>query len=172
MKNSESTPRMKKMKGGGKLSRSEMVSVRLSPQLRYLAELAARQQRRTLSSFIEWALERQVAESEIYEGHYQCDNNRKFIGDVALNIWDVDEVDRFHILVARFPLLLTHDEQVLWKTIQSCAWLWGESDIEPHKRTPLQQMKILRVDRLKQIWPLIKEVAAGARDFDELPCGE
>ena len=36
--------------GGGKLSRSETVTVRLDPKLRYLAELAARIHRRTLSS--------------------------------------------------------------------------------------------------------------------------
>jgi hypothetical protein len=37
-----------KRKGGGKLSRSETVTVRLDPKLRYLAELAALKQRRTL----------------------------------------------------------------------------------------------------------------------------
>jgi hypothetical protein len=44
--------------GGGKLSRSETVTVRLDPKLRYLAELAARLHRRTLSSYIEWAIKR------------------------------------------------------------------------------------------------------------------
>jgi len=43
--------------GGGKLNRSETVTIRLDPKLRYLTELAARQQRRTLSSFIEWAID-------------------------------------------------------------------------------------------------------------------
>ena len=47
----------KRRGGGGKLARSETVTVRLAPKLRYLAELAARKQRRTLSSFIEWAIE-------------------------------------------------------------------------------------------------------------------
>ena len=42
--------------GGGKLSRSETVTVRLDPKLRYLAELAARLHRRTLSSYVEWAI--------------------------------------------------------------------------------------------------------------------
>src|SRR6516165_4850387 len=47
-----------KRKGGGaKLVRSETVTVRLDPKLRYLGEIAARKQRRTVSSFIEWAIE-------------------------------------------------------------------------------------------------------------------
>ena len=43
--------------GGGKLNRSETVTIRLDPKLRYLTELAARKHRRTVSSFIEWAIE-------------------------------------------------------------------------------------------------------------------
>jgi hypothetical protein len=46
----------KKKGGGGKLSRSEIVTVRLDPKLRFAVELAARKQRRTASSFIEWAI--------------------------------------------------------------------------------------------------------------------
>ena len=47
----------KKRKGGGsKLSRSEIIQVRLDPKLRFTAELAARKHRRTLSSFVEWAV--------------------------------------------------------------------------------------------------------------------
>ena len=44
-------PESKRKGGGGKLARSETVTVRLDPKLRYLAELAARIQRRSVSSF-------------------------------------------------------------------------------------------------------------------------
>ena len=43
-----------------KLNRSETVTVRLDPRLNYLAELAGRAQRRTKSSFIEWAVQEAV----------------------------------------------------------------------------------------------------------------
>lgn len=39
-----------------KLNRSETVTVRFDPRLNYLCDLAARAQRRTKSSFIEWAV--------------------------------------------------------------------------------------------------------------------
>lgn len=39
-----------------KPARSVTVTARLDRRLRYLAEIAARAQRRTLSSFIEWAI--------------------------------------------------------------------------------------------------------------------
>lgn len=47
--------------GGSKLSRSETVTVRLDPMTRYLAVLAGRNQRRTLSSYIEWAIQSAIA---------------------------------------------------------------------------------------------------------------
>lgn len=47
----------KRPTGGGKLSRSEVVSIRLDPRLRFGAEMAAAKCRRTLSSFTEWAIE-------------------------------------------------------------------------------------------------------------------
>jgi hypothetical protein len=46
--------------GGSKLFRTELVSVRIDPKLRFAVELAARKQRRTSSSFVEWAIEEAV----------------------------------------------------------------------------------------------------------------
>ena len=43
-------------KPGSTLARTEIVTIRLTPKLKYLADIAARKHRRTLSSFIEWAL--------------------------------------------------------------------------------------------------------------------
>ena len=51
--------------GGGKLARTETVTVRLDPKLRYLAELAARVHRRTLSSYIEWAIKESLDKDEL-----------------------------------------------------------------------------------------------------------
>ena len=48
-------------KRGGKLNRSKIIQARLSPDLHCLAEKMARDQRRTLSSFIEMLI---AAEAE------------------------------------------------------------------------------------------------------------
>ena len=47
----------KKKGGGGELNRSEIVQTRLSPQLKFLAEIAAHNDKRTLSRLIEAAVE-------------------------------------------------------------------------------------------------------------------
>ena len=68
-----------KRKGGSKLARSETVTVRLDPKLRYLAELAARKQRRSLSSYIEWAVEDSLSRVPLREDM----NSRTSLGDEA-----------------------------------------------------------------------------------------
>jgi predicted transcriptional regulator len=80
--------------GGGKLARSETVTVRLDPKLRYLAELAALKQRRTVSSFIEWAIEDTLSRECIQESAYGNDRGTT-VADVASKLWDVDDADRF-----------------------------------------------------------------------------
>ena len=102
---------------GGKLNRSETVSVRLDQKLRYLADLAARKQRRTVSSFIEWAVEQSLREVKLYIGSgFQGDQDVS-VEDEANQLWDVDESERFVRLAIRYPELLTHQEQETWKLL-------------------------------------------------------
>ena len=98
--------REKRKVGDGR--RSMNVIVRVSPELRYLAEIAARVQRRTVSSFAEWAIEQAVHQTELGDST---------VGKLRPRLWDVDEIDRFTALAFHFPELLTHEEQVLWKLI-------------------------------------------------------
>lgn len=111
--------------GKGDKRRSETASVRLDPRLRYLAELAARKQRRTLSSFIEWAIEDSlgrfpISESSDFNGNY----HQKCFNDAATDLWDVEDADRFAKLALGYPDLLTYHEQIVWKLIRENGFLW------------------------------------------------
>lgn len=113
-----------KRKGaGGKLSRSETVTVRLDPKLRYLAELAARKQRRTLSSYIEWAVEKSLEEVKLYEGSGYNGDESITVAEATVLLWDVDECERFVKLAIRYPELLTHEEQERWKMLHDSTIL-------------------------------------------------
>ena len=116
--------------GGGKRAKTETVTVRLDPKLRYLADIAARKQRRTLSSFIEWALEQSLKQVILRENE---DGQSESVADLAEILWDVDNGDRFMTLATTFPELLTHDEQILWKGLQSF-----DADIEKVKREAIE----------------------------------
>lgn len=110
--------------GGGKLTRSETVTVRLDPKLRYLAELAARQHRRTLSSYIEWAIEESLNSIVLRrnEGYEWT------LAEESFELWDVDEPDRFVKLAEKYPELLTHEEQLIWKVVREREVFWRDSN--------------------------------------------
>lgn len=110
-------PESKRKGGGGKLARSVIVTVRMDPQLNYLADLAARKHRRTLSSFIEWAVQQSFNEVELYHGTgYQGDDSIT-LKEMEQKLWDVDESERFARLAINFPELLTLEEQERWKLL-------------------------------------------------------
>lgn len=137
----------KRKVGGGKLTRSETVTVRLDPKLRYLADLAARKQRRTLSSYIEWAIEDSLCRTHLYS------NGDMSLADESANLWDVDESDRFAKLALRHPDLLTHEEQVRWKLIKENGSLWRGRFIGNDKKWTWDvEENSLIFDQLRQHW--------------------
>ena len=158
------TEQERKKGGGSKLSRSETVTVRLDPKLRYLAELAARKQRRTVSSFIEWAIE-----ESLYREVLSDSKNAKSIMGEATDLWDVDEADRFAKLACIHPDLMTHDEQIIWKLVKECRYLWSGKNNDDGERSGNVMNPSLIIERLRENWDLIKDVAAGNKDKDALP---
>lgn len=143
--------------GGAKSQRSETVTVRLDPKLRYMAEIAARVQRKTLSSFIEWAVAESFKKVEVQflEKHPEV----SVPADVLLAaIWDPIESDRLCILGSQYPNLLSHDEQKLWKLIvevQHFAPLASDVGGEMKGfRIPIEQL-----ERVRKHWELLKAAA-------------
>lgn len=160
----------KRKSGGGKLSRSETVTVRLDPKLRYLAELAARKQRRTLSSFIEWAIEDALGRVQISEGSGNYNDPGLSVGEEANRLWDVDDADRFAKLAIRYPELLTHEEQVLWKLIRENGALWRGSwrGADGTFHWNIEEGNLL-FEKLREYWDTFKKVAGGECQKSDLP---
>jgi hypothetical protein len=151
--------------GGGKLNRSETVTIRLDPKLRYLTELAARKQRRTVSSFIEWAIESALDKIVLEEAKYNEDP-RVFevtLGKRAEALWDIDEADRLAKLGLHYPELLTHDEQVLWKLVKESGWVWQGWQDRGEWYWEVKEDSLL-FQRLRENWDKFKKVASGEAD--------
>lgn len=161
-------PESKRKAGGGKLVRSEIVTVRLDPKLRYLAELASLKQRRTLSSFIEWAIEDCLSRVILKEAAGK--DPEQSVSDVASQLWDVDEADRFVKLALRFPDLLTHDEQKLWKLIRETEDLWMvKINIVTRAESCDFDEESFRFERLRESWDDFCKVASGVEPRSSLP---
>ena len=149
----------KKPKGSGeKLFRTKAVGVRLDPKLKYAAELAARKQRRTLSSFIEWAIQEAVNKVPVTDYLPDVESSAEATISAAAAMryaWDTDDADRLAKLAIYLPDLMTHDEQVLWKRIHEHPALWrGKPDKESN----------LHFDLLRKHFETFKKVAKGELD--------
>jgi hypothetical protein len=157
--------------GGGKLSRSETVTVRLDPKLRYLAELAGRLHRRTLSSYIEWAIKASLDAEPVRPNAVPNDApNDRTIGSEAEFLWDVDDADRFAKLALRYPQLLTHEEQVRWKLIRECPGLWrGNYDRRSDEWVWLVHEETIIFTTLRTHWKQLCDVADGRTPANALP---
>jgi hypothetical protein len=155
-------------KKGSKLARSETVTIRLDPKMRYLAELASRAHRRTLSSYIEWAIEASFSQVLPSPSHPHIT-----LGDEASALWDVDEPDRFATLASRYPDLLTHEEQRRWKLIRENGFLWrGRYVEESGKRVwrwDSTKVANLILDRLREHWDVFVRVTRDEAPLTDLP---
>lgn len=154
------------MRGGrSKLGRSVVVTMRLDERLHYLVGLAARKQRRTASSFLEWAAEKAL--DAVPLGNEKDKDHT--IGAWASRLWSVDPMQRFLTLAFEFRDLMTFEEQELWSLIQNNGYLWlGDYDSGEY-RWSNHRIEVLHIDRLRENWDKFKAVAEGKADPSTLP---
>ena len=147
--------------------KSEIVTVRLDPKLKYLAELAARRHRRTLSSYIEWAIEDSLSRVHPI---YDVENGVASFADRASDLWDVDEPDRFAKLALNYPDLLDHEEQRIWKLIRECGYLWRgrHRDKDGEWQWTVDERSLV-FERFREHWETFRSVARGEKPASVLP---
>lgn len=109
------TERKRKAKAG--TTRTEVFAMRLDPKLKYLAEIAARKQRRSLANFIEWSVEQSLGKVLLVEIEPFGGPQDRTVLDEASKLWDLEPSDRFIKLAENYPDLLTYEEQLIWKAI-------------------------------------------------------
>jgi hypothetical protein len=94
----------------------------MDEKTRWLVELAARSQRRTASSFVEWCV------NEVLRVTHLRDSETRSILAVGNDLWDADEADRVMKLAASYPELLSFEEQKAWKLVRECSAFWRRYD--------------------------------------------
>jgi hypothetical protein len=161
----------RKAKAGG--PRTEVFAMRLDPKLKYLAEIAARKQRRSLANFIEWSLEKaldsvKLVESE--EGAFGLS-----VLDQANKLWDLEPSDRLIKLAENYPDLLNYEEQIIWKAIFDVTTI--EPYVDPEGETQFMTYELVykkdgnkRADRssVKECWPELVGYAEGTVSIEQL----
>jgi hypothetical protein len=99
---------------GGKLNKSEAVQVRFDPILKMAAELAAGKERRTLSSFVEWAVEQAVKRTLVARDEA---GNPISAFQVANECWHHEDSRRLYVLAKCYSDLLTIRERKISEAI-------------------------------------------------------
>jgi len=151
--------------------RSQSVSVVLDSKLRYLAEIGARKHRRSLSNYIEWAIEASFKKNVSREHHTDVNNDESSASWLD-QLWDAYESDRFVKLAFNSPGLLTNEELVLWKLIRANNFLWAEfifRSPDMIDRKWIESDEHFHYERLREYWDTFKAVARGEADLSTLP---
>ena len=73
--------------------------------MKYLAEIAARSQRRSLANFVEWA----IAQS-LHDVPVSNEPGAPSVARMGGKLWDIDRAKRLENLAANCPHLLTYEE--------------------------------------------------------------
>ena len=141
----------RKAKAG--VPRSEVFALRLDPKLKYLAEIAARKQRRSLANFVEWAIEEALKGVPLAEA--DINGNRPTVANMATQLWALNEPERLRNLATHYPELLSYDEQLVWRVInEHSAYDEATEEISRFVREKIFDDKLIRA-----CWPEIKAYA-------------
>lgn len=96
------------------------VSLRIDPKSKYLIDLLAREQKRTITGVIEWALDRAAMDTSFYSDM----NDSRSYAEVIDSLWSTDESVRLIKLAITKPGLLDYDEMRVWETIRASKDFW------------------------------------------------
>ena|SRR3990167_3977820 len=130
----------RKKGGGGKLNRSEIIQARLDPKLHMAAEIMARCERRTLSSFIEKCIEDASKSYKVKRNLFQpwwsewpsenvdeliySESDEVTAEQAASDIVSDHEAIRFFKFATYFPELLNKTEEDLFNQITRTNYFW------------------------------------------------
>ncbi len=152
----------KKRSAGGKLSRTEVVTVRLDSKLKLALDLAARKQRRTMSSFIEYAIEQATKKVPILDKD-ERDPRDEFPWDAYITsqkIWDPEEADTFCNFAFALHNLLNHEERMRWKLIKEHDYFWDGEEVRGKKRI-IRDKNTLLIKRVREEWDTLTQIIDG-----------
>lgn len=116
--------------------KGKLLTIRLTPKMRYAVELIARIQRRnSITAVVEFALDRLVQDNTTG----LIDGSGNFLLDL---IYDEDEVRCFVNLGLYRPDLLTYDEELTWRAIESNKKYWRGAKVPAYDKIKAEWAEI------------------------------
>ena len=106
--------------------KSDVITVRLNPKLKYGLELLSRKQHRNISSLVTWAIEQAINDPE--DGLYKKMDKGLKVEDPKQMldvIWNFDPADRLVKLATHWPELMTYEQEKLIKAFKEVG-VWAK----------------------------------------------
>ena len=145
-------------KGAQNSRKTESVTVRLDPKVRFALELLSRVEHRSVTGVVEAALQARFKNATV-----DGDDNGETVQELVESVYQTDEVERFVKMAERAPQLLDFEERRLWESIWATPDLWDDS---PGRRRRLED---LDTRTLKLSWDGIREFVGEHADEATVP---
>lgn len=177
-----------KKKADNQNVRTVVMTVRISPPLRFVAEMIARHQHRTVSSLMESLLAEKAAsyclpvvsteKAQTNDYLFGQRHTEKIIAqEVGEQLWSAEDADLFAGMALFLPSLLTAEEQTLWQVITDIPYFWNHFEIHIENPAgqivdkewwPLVDYRGLNRERLREHWPLCQAILDGEKPLQHL----
>lgn len=125
--------------------KSDALSIRIDPRLKYVLELAARVQRRAVTGVVEWAITEALADTKVTDK----DGRQWPLMDASGLVWSDNELERLMGMWFNFPSLLTYEESRIVEVITRTHELWIDG-------VPMRYIDLKWKDAL-EAWPKLKQ---------------
>jgi len=102
----------------GAVTKGEVITVRLSPKLKYALELLSRKQHRTQSAVVTWAIQEMMNNTEYGLIKVNIRGTKFSVDNMLEVLWDVHPADRLVKLATHWSELMTYEEEKLIKAFK------------------------------------------------------
>lgn len=126
---------------GGFNPKTDVLTLRLSPKLKYGLELLSRKQHRNISSTVTWAIEQAINNSEDGLRKNMSKGLKVAEPKQMLDVlWDINEADRLVKLAIHWPELMDFFDEIMVRGIKDKGWGWPEKGDSA-------------TEKMRQMWP-------------------
>lgn len=108
----------KTTKRKGETSTTVSVGIRIDPKIKFALDMMGREQKRSLTAVIEWAISNAIAQQ-------QTGSFDETFSELIDKIWSTDESTRFVNMAFYMPQALTYNELRIWETIKASPFFWN-----------------------------------------------
>lgn len=132
------------------------VSLRIDPKVKYAIDLLAREQKRTITGVVEWAV-MQAVRAHKMPGYVGKDDEDLSLYDFLEMAWSPIESHRIVALGSYMESLLTFEESCLYKVVKSIPEMYQEVNYDPKDPTYVETR--IKYELLGAYWPMIEQRA-------------